>query len=374
VLMALDHARDFFHTGAMVFQPTDLARTTPVLFLTRWVTHVCAPTFALLAGVGAGLRLIRPGESYGTLARYLLTRGLALVVLELVVMRLAMNFSFSLAYPVLLLVLWMLGLSMMGLALLVKVPPRVLLPLSLAVIVLHNAADGVRAADMGALADVWRVLHEPGVIVLKGLVFVVGYPLVPWIAVMAAGFAMAGMFQWPQGRRQRVLVGWGLGLCVGFVVLRGLNVYGDPVPWSAQGSGTFTALSFLNTTKYPPSLAFLLMTLGPSLLLLAWLERRSLEPRHPLVVLGRVPLLFYVAHFWALHAMAAALAVMVYGPAAWRFLWMPAPSMGGPAEAFPSGYGYPLWVVYVAWLAVLILLWPLCRRAADRRGRTGKTT
>ena len=190
---------------------------------------------------------------------------------------------------------------------------------------------------------------------------------------MAAGFAMAGMFHWPLDRRQRALVGWGLGLCAGFLVLRVLNVYGDPVPWAVQRSGTFTALAFLNTTKYPPSLAFLLMTLGPSLLVLALLERRALEPRHPLVVLGRVPLLFYVAHFWALHVMAAALAFLVYGQATWRFLWMPPPSMGGPAEAFPSGYGYPLWVVYLAWLVVLLLLWPLCRSAADRRRRAGKT-
>jgi uncharacterized membrane protein len=366
VLMALDHAREFFHAGAMMFQPTDLARTTPVLFFTRWVTHVCAPTFALLAGVGAGLRLGRPGETPGTLARYLLTRGAALVLLELVVMRLAMNFSVSMAYPVLLLVLWMLGLSMMALALLVRVPPRLLLLLSLAVIALHNVADGVRAADLGPLAGVWRVLHEPGVVVLKGIVLVVGYPLVPWVAVMAAGFALAGVFSWKPERRQRTLVACGLGMCAGFVVLRLLNVYGDPVPWSTQATGTFTVLSFLNTTKYPPSLAFLLMALGPALLLLAALERRALTPGHPLVVLGRVPLLFYVAHFWALHAMAAVTAWAVYGHAAWRFLWMPPPSMGGSSDAFPAGYGYPLWGTYLAWVAVLILLWPLCRKLAGK--------
>ena len=210
VLMALDHARDFFHVGAMTFQPNDLTQTTPILFFTRWVTHLCAPTFALLAGVGAGLRLRRPGETPASLARYLVTRGAWLVLLELVVMRLAMNFSLSPAYPILLLVLWMLGVSMMALALLVRVPSRVLLCLSLLVIVGHNALDGIRAEDLGAFAGVWRVLHEPGVVLLRGVVAVVGYPLVPWVAVMAAGFAMAPIFSWPAERRQRTLVIWGV--------------------------------------------------------------------------------------------------------------------------------------------------------------------
>jgi uncharacterized membrane protein len=368
VLMALDHARDFFHVGAMTFQPNDLTQTTPLLFFTRWVTHVCAPTFAWLAGVGAGLRLSRPGETASSLSRYLLGRGAWLVLLDLTVMRLAMNFSLSLAYPVLLLVLWMLGLSMIVLALLVRLPSRALLIGSLVVIATHNALDGVRAAELGALADVWRVLHEPGVIQAGRVVAVVGYPLVPWVAVMAAGLAMAPVFRRTPADRQRTLVRWGVALCVGFVVLRWLNVYGDPAPWRGQASATFTLLSFLNTTKYPPSLAFLLMTLGPSLLLLAWLDRRALRAEHPLAVLGRVPLVFFVAHFWLLHAMAAVVALVVYGTAAWRFTWMPAPSMGGPAAAFPPGYGYPLWATYVAWIAVLVLLWPVCR-AVDARSR-----
>jgi uncharacterized membrane protein len=369
VLMALDHTRDFFHVGAMTFQPNDLTQTTPLVFFTRWVTHLCAPTFAWLAGVGAGLRLSRPGETPGSLSRYLLSRGAWLVLLDLTVMRLAMNFSFSMAYPVLLLVLWMLGLSMIVLALLVWVPPRALLLGSVAVIAGHNAFDGVRATDLGALANVWRVLHEPGLIQLGDVVAVVGYPLVPWVAVMAAGLATAPMFRWPPVDRQRTLTRAGLALCVGFVVLRGLNAYGDPAPWSGQASPTFTLLSFLNTTKYPPSLAFLLMTLGPSLLLLAWLDRRSVQADHPLVVLGRVPLAFFVAHFWLLHAMAAGVALAVYGWSAWGFLWMPLPSMGGPAAAFPARYGHPLWVTYVVWVAVIVWLWPLCRRLASRRPR-----
>lgn len=367
--MALDHAREFFHVGAMTFQPNDLTQTTPVLFMTRWVTHVCAPTFALLAGVGAGLRLRRSGETPGSLARYLVTRGAWLVVLDVTVMRLAINFTPSSAYPVLLVVLWMLGASMIVLAALVRVPPRVLLALSLIVMAGHNVFDGVRAADLGAYAGVWRVLHEQGVLILRGVVAVVAYPLVPWVAVMSAGFAMAPVFDWPAGRRQRTLMAWGLAMCAGFVVLRLVNVYGDPAPWRAQPSAVFTLLSFLNTTKYPPSLAFLLMTLGPALLLLRWLERRAPSPGHVLVVLGRVPLLFFVTHFFALHALAALTALAVYGRAAWGIVWMPLPSMGGPASAFPPGFGYGLWATYVAWGVVLVMLWPLCRWAASRRVR-----
>ena len=367
VLMALDHAREFFHVGAMTFQPTDLAQTTPVLFFTRWVTHLCAPTFALLAGVGVWLRLQRPGETRASLSRYLVTRGLWLVLLEIVVMRLAMNFTWSLAYPPLLLVLWMLGLSMMALAALIWLPARVVLVASAVVIVGHHVFDGVRAADLGSVAGLWRVLHEPGVVPLGGIIAIVGYPLIPWVAVMGAGFGMGPLFALPQPVRGRRLLGAGLLLCVMFVVLRWVNVYGDPVPWTSQPSATFTLLSFLNTTKYPPSLAFLLMTLGPALLLLAWMERRGWQPGHPLVVLGRVPLFFFVSHFWALHAMAAVAALVTYGSAARAFLAMPLPSMGGPANAFPAGFGYPLWVAYLAWVAVLVLLWPACQWAAGAR-------
>lgn len=343
VLMALDHARDFFHAGAMTFSPTDLARTTPLLFATRWVTHLCAPLFSLLAGVGAWLRLQRPGETRASLSRYLVSRGLWLIVLELVVMRVAMNFSLSMAYPPLLLVLWVLGLSMLILAALVWLPLSVVLAGSLVVIVGHNLLDPIRAADLGQFAGVWRVLHEPGVLPVGGIVAVVGYPLVPWCAVMAAGYGLGPLFGALADVRQRRLVTMGIACCVAFLGLRLMNGYGDPAPWSVQPSAVLTVLSFLNTTKYPPSLAFLLMTLGPGLLLLAWMDRRAWPAGQPLVVFGRVPLFFFVSHFFVLHGLAAVAALATYGRAAAAFLWMPLPSMGGPAAAFPPGFGYPLW-------------------------------
>ena len=312
-----------------------------------------------LAGVGAWLRLDRHG-SRPALARYLVTRGIWLVALELVVMRLAMNFSLSLAYPVLLLVLWALGVSMIVLAVLIHLPGRVLIVVSVAVIALHNLLDGVQAARFGELAPVWNVLHQSGAFPLAGVLFVVGYPLVPWFAVMSAGFAFAPVLRLDPERRRRVLVVSGWTLVAGFLLLRGLNVYGDPSPWSSQSSLTSTVLSFLRTTKYPPSLQFLLMTLGPALILLAAFDRLRARLFEPLVVIGRVPLFFFVVHFFALHALVAVLSFLRYGTASFAFLFHPVPSMGGPAGLFPPGFGYSLGAVYLAWVGVVAALYPVC--------------
>ena len=277
VIMALDHTRDFFHAGAMSFSPEDLARTTPILFFTRWITHVCAPVFLFTAGIGAFLRLDRPGATKAQLSRFLLTRGAWLILIELTVMRLAFNFSFEMRYPLLLLVLWALGVSMIALAALIYLPRRVLAVASLAVIILHNSLDSVQASQFGAFGGVWNVLHQQGVFVLGGIPVVAGYPVMPWIAVMALGFCVGPIFRLEPHLRQRLLLKWGTLLIVAFVLLRAVNVYGDPAPWSVQPSATYTLLSFLRTTKYPPSLDFLLMTIGPALLALAWFDRRRLE-------------------------------------------------------------------------------------------------
>ena len=368
VVMALDHTRDFLHAGAMTFSPEDLARTTPLLFLTRWVTHICAPTFVFLAGMGAFLRLQRDG-SPAELSRFLWTRGVWLVLLELTVMRLAVNFSLSLAYPLLLLVLTALGLSMIGMAALTRLPRRVLLAGSIAVILLHNLLDGVQASQFGAYAGLWNLLHQQGVVLLGGIVVVVAYPLIPWIAVMALGFSMGPVLLRDEAARRRTLLAAGAAMTAAFVALRAANVYGDPSPWSPQASPAFTAISFLRTTKYPPSLLFLLMTLGPALMALAWLDRAPARLREALAVVGRVPLFFYVLHFWALHLLASALAWLRYGEASLAFLFSPVPSMGGARDLFPPGFGYSLPAVYVAWAGVVLALYPLCLWFASVRRR-----
>jgi uncharacterized membrane protein len=360
VLMALDHVRDFLHRGAMSYSPTDLAVTTPAVFLTRWVTHVCAPTFMLLAGMGACLWL-HGGRTKRQLSTFLLTRGLWLVLLELTVMRLAYNFNLSAQEPVLLLVLWALGLCMIGLALLIWLPVRVLGALSVAVIALHNCLDDVSAAQFGRAAWAWNLLHQPGAFGVGGATVVVGYPLVPWVAVMALGFCTGALFRLDRAVRRRRLAAIGAAATLLFVVIRLFNDYGDPAPWTAQRSPGYTVMSFLNTVKYPPSLDFLLMTLGPAFLALAWFDRVASKPSNPWVVFGRVPLFFFVVHFYAAHAAAALLAFAQYGTSARAFLFQPVPSMGGPPASFPAGFGYDLWVTYVGWALIVVVLYPACR-------------
>jgi uncharacterized membrane protein len=359
VIMALDHVREFFHADAMVFQAEDLARTTPLVFLTRWITHLCAPGFVFLAGVAAQRRLARDGSVAG-LSRYLWTRGLWLVVLEITVMRFALNFRMSSQDPLLLIILVALGLSMVILAGLVHVPAPVVGSIGVAVVVGHNLLDPIGPADLGGLAPLWNLLHDPGVFMVGGLPVLAGYPVLPWAGLMAVGFSAGRIYDLDSNRRRRLLTRAGLTLVAAFVVLRVINGYGDPSPWSVQASPVMTALSFLRTTKYPPSLQFVVMTLGPVLLMLAWCERRPPADAHPLVAIGRVPLFYYVGHFYLVHLAASALAALQYGPVL-AFLSGPFPSMGGSRDLFPPGFGYPLWVTYVAWAGVVATMYPLCR-------------
>lgn len=364
IVMALDHVRDYFHAGAMTFQPEDLTRTTTVLFFTRWITHICAPVFMFTAGLGAFLWLSR-GRSKGELTRFLGTRGLWLVVLDLTVVRFAMTFGLTQGI-VILSVLWALGWSMVLLGVLVHLPVRVLAALSIAMIALHNLADGVTAAQFGSAGWIWNVLHQPGVFQVGGAPVLAAYPLAPWVFVMAAGFCFGGVVKLEPQCRQLWLVRIGLGLTIAFFVIRGINVYGDPAPWSGAVPG-MTVLSFLRCTKYPPSLDFLLMTLGPAILLLAWLERMRLTPANPVIVIGRVPLFYFIVHLFVLHVLTIPLAILRYGE--WRFLLNPMPSIGGDAKLYPADFGYELWVVYAVWFAVVALLYPLCRWFASLKER-----
>jgi uncharacterized membrane protein len=351
IIMALDHVRDFFHRGAMSSSPTDLAVTTPVLFFTRWVTHICAPVFMLTAGMGAYLYWRAGNRTKAQLSWFLLTRGLWLIFVELTFMQLAYNFDVSSRYPVLLLVLWVLGACMIVLAVLAWLPLPVVAVLSGAAIVFHHLWDGVQ---------VWNLVHQVSVFQIAGRTVIAPYTLVPWFAVMALGFCMGPLFEIDANRRRHVLIRIGLGATVAFVIIRAINLDGDPAPWS-QALPLRTLLSFLNTTKYPPSLSFLLMTLGPALILLAWLEGKSLSRSNPLIVFGRVPLFYFVLHFFLAHALAVLMSVFTHGSAAWTFMFQPLPSMGGPAAAFPEAFGNELWVTYVMWFVVVAMMYPLCR-------------
>jgi uncharacterized membrane protein len=260
---------------------------------------------------------------------------------------------------------------MILLAALIHLPMRVLTGFSVAVIALHNCLDPINASKFGSGAWVWNLLHQPGVFRLAGKSVLVTYTLLPWVAVMAIGFCFGQVFMLEAPARRRILLRIGLALTIAFVVIRALDIYGDPAPWSPQKSGIFTVLSFLNCTKYPASLDFLLMTLGPALLALAYLDRYPLKATNPLVVFGRVPLFYFVIHFYAIHGLAVLMAGLRYGTTAFKFMLNPVPSMGGPRELFPQNFGYSLSIVYVVWIVIVLSLYPLCRWFARIKSTRG---
>ena len=360
MLMAIDHIRDFVARSAMEFLPTDLTRTTAPVFFTRWITHFCAPVFMLTAGLGAFFWMSRGRHSKGDLSRFLITRGLWLIFLEITILRLILLSQIDpRSGVVILMILWAIGLSMIALAGLIYLPTPFLAALSVAIICLHNLLDRVSPERFGRAAWLWDILHQQNLLHFLGINFAIAYPVLPWIGVVAAGYCLGPVFSWDSKRRERFLMRLGLALIVAFVVLRAINVYGNPSRWSHQPTALFTILSFLNTTKYPPSLDFLLMTLGPAIVALAWLERFHFSLANPLIVFGRVPFFYYAAHLLVAHLIAIAMNFVRYGPTS--FLLITPPSMGGPSKLFPPGYGFPLWTVYAIWLAVLLLLYPVCR-------------
>jgi uncharacterized membrane protein len=347
VVMALDHVRDW--VTIVRFPPEDLSRSSVALFATRWVTHFCAPTFFLLAGLGIGIlmqRQTRPAE----MTRYLLTRGAWLLILDLVLTPVGWQFGFQLI-PAFALVLWALGWSMILMAVLVHVPRFALAGLSLAMIFGHNLLDPIRPASLGAFAGLWQVLHVPGFVIPN--VLFVAYPLVPWVAVMALGYVLSALYEWEPSRRRRMLLTCGAAAIVLFVALRAINAYGNPIPWRPQRTAALTLASFLNVLKYPPSLDFLLMTLGPALVALALAERARGRLVEWLSVYGRVPLFFYVAHIFVAHLAAVSLAFVQAGEL--RRI----PIVTNPGS-IPDWYGLPLPGVYAVWLVVVVLLYYPC--------------
>lgn len=357
VFMALDHVRDFV-TNAR-YQPENLQRASAALFFTRWITHFCAPTFFLLAGMGIGISL-RRGKSARDMSSFLLTRGAWLLVLELLLTPVGWRFSFQLL-PAFAVVLWALGWSMILMAALVHVPRTALAIGALVMIAGHNLLDGIQPASFGDFAWLWSMLHVPGFVIPAKLL--VAYPIVPWVAVMVLGFVLADVYTWEPERRRKLLIRAGITATALFVALRALNGYGDPGPWASQRTGALTVASFLNVRKYPPSLLFLLMTLGPALVALALTENARGRVARWLSVYGRVPLFYYVVHIFVVHAVGVVLALLQGGEL--RTI----PVMVAP-DTLPAWYGVSLPGVYVAWaIVVLVMYWP-CRafgRLKERR-------
>jgi uncharacterized membrane protein len=380
ILMALDHVRDFF-SDRLFLDATDLDKTTPANFLTRWVTHFCAPTFIFLAGTAAFLSGTR-GKSKCTLSWFLFTRGVWLAFFEVVVNRALWMFNYDLHHHGAG-VFWAIGWSMVALSVLVYLPTLVVTIFGLAMIALHNLLDGLMAADVNLPDWVWTILHKPGdstvvegswgsfaVECLKSLgsqgpigplpdnyTFGTGYCLIPWIGVMAVGYGFGTLMLLERVPRRRLLFLLGTALTLGFIILRNVNQYGDPHPWSEQSSTLWTVLSFLNCTKYPPSLLYLLMTLGPAILALAVFDRPLGSLARPVIVFGRVPFFFYVLHIPLIHGGAV---LLDYA----RFGYSPLAG-GGPWDVkpgeIPADYGVSLTVVYLIWIGVVLLLYWPCR-------------
>jgi len=340
VLMALDHTRDFF--GPALFQPEDLAQTTPWWFATRWITHLCASTFVLLAGSSAFLRGTKSGIP--ALSRYLFTRGLLLLLLEVS----WISFSWQFGYNVTVLqVIWALGMGMITLAGLVWLPRPAIAVVAALLILPHNLLDGIHSSN-----PLWMMWHQSGFWPVAGNYGVfVAYPLMPWLGLIAAGYAMGPVFKWEAARRQRFLVLAGAALLMLFVVLRAGNFYGDPDPWSPQGRGfVWDFISFMRVHKYPPSLLYLCVTIGIALPALAMLER--VRPVPLLLLFGGTPMFFYVVHIALIHFLSGVYFLIRYGTI----------PEGGPAGlTLPKGYEPSLAIVYVAWIVMIAIMYGLTK-------------
>ena len=358
IIMALDHTRDFF--GIPGQNPTDLPDASTALFFTRWITHFCAPVFFLLTGTGAFLSLRRRAPS--ELSRHLLTRGLWLIFLEVVVVR-CLGYQFNADYRVtMLVVLWALGWAMITLAALVRLPVIVATAFGVIMIASHNLFDSVSLAS-----PLWNILHSPGFVVNtpEHVVFA-AYPLIPWVGVTAVGYGLGQIYRWDAKRRRAFLLRTGLALTLAFVVLRAVDIYGDPSRWMHQKTALYTVLSFLNTTKYPPSLLCLLMTLGPAMIFLWSVDAGAPHILRPAAVIGKVPLFYFMVHFALIHLLTVVVCYARYGSAHWMF---ESPDLAHYPFSAPPGWGYSLPVVYLVWAVVVVAMYPLCRWFAALKQR-----
>lgn len=348
VVMALDHIRDY--TSMYHFAPTDLTQTTIPLFITRWVTHFCAPVFMFVAGVGAGLGEIN-GKSKKQLSHFLLTRGLWLILLEFTVVKLGWTFNFT-DKTIYVLVIWALGICMVSLAALIYLPKKWLLAIGLIMVFGHNLLDGIEPASFGNFAPLWMLMHVKGEFMIGSFSTFIYYPYIPWVGVMALGYVFADFYKLEAGRRQKRIFALGLMVSVLFFVIRGLNIYGDMLPWSQQSTLGMTIVSFFNVTKYPPSLSYLLMTLGPSIMLLAVFELIKGKVSDFLIVFGRVPMFFYIIHLYLIHI----LCVLLGWYQGYSFS-----EMANDFESFPPNFGIGLVGTYVYWVVLIALSYFLCK-------------
>ena len=353
VIMALDHVRDYFHYSAFYFDATDPTQTTWPIFLTRFITHFCAPAFSFLAGVSAFM--IGKRKPINELSGFLIKRGLWLVFVEIIIINFAWKFDIQFSH-IGLQTIWSLGVSMIVLAGLIYLPKKLILAFSLVIIFGHNTLDNIHFDG----SYLWAMLHERQKFEFaKGHTVIFAYSLLPWIAVISLGYCFGSLYDssFDVQKRKRLLNGLGLAILILFIILIAFNTYGDPVHWSNYGDTSKTLMSILNVNKYPPSLLYLLITLGCSFLFLANTEKLKGKVVDFFCVFGRVPFFYYILHIYLIHLFAAFAAYFTgFG---WKALVLP--TFITRVEAL-KGYGFNLIIVYLVWILVIALLYPLCKK------------
>jgi uncharacterized membrane protein len=352
VIMALDHTRDYFHFSANYFDPGDPVHSSLPVFFTRWITHFCAPGFSFLAGLSAFMAGRK--KTKAQLSGFLFTRGLWLVFIELTIVNFAWYFDVQFR-TFGLLVIWALGISMIVLAVLIHFPRKVVLVFSIVLIFGHNLLDNIHNNSLG-----WSIIHQQNYFQLTpGTGLLVGYPVIPWIAVMSLGYCFGTFYaaSYDSSKRKKIFNTIGIFSIVLFLILRFTNVYGNPTPWHSFDTFSKDVILFLNPAKYPPSLDYLLMTLGGLILFLGNSEKLKGRIVNFFSVFGRVPFFYYVLHLYLIHLLAMLLAQLSgFG---WHLFILP--SWVGFVPAM-KGYGISLWAVYIVWIGIVLLLYPLCKK------------
>jgi uncharacterized membrane protein len=357
ILMALDHVRMYFGQGSLYADPTDLSTTTPLLFFTRWITHFCAPVFIFLAGTSAAFYGARR-QNTRQLSRYLLTRGLWLIFLELVIVNFGWTFDITFSFHFIQ-VIWAIGASMVVLAGLVYLPKPAIFAFGIVLVAGHNLLDPIQAEGASLPAVIWYILHQEAFVsFLPDRMVYFHYPLIPLVGLMALGYVFGSLYEpgFGAARRRKWLLGMGTAAMLLFLILRGFNLYGDPNPWSLQPTAVYSLLSFLNTTKYPMSLHFLLMTMGPALVFLALVEGVKNRVSGIVLTFGTVSLFFYIVHVYVIHLLA--FAALVISGRSWTDYIITAEAWVNQTTA---DFGFDLWVVYLVWVLVVVGMYPLCK-------------
>ena len=357
VIMALDHARSYFHYGALFGDPTDLQTTTPFLFFTRFITHYCAPIFVFLAGTSAFLYGSKKTKK--ELSKFLFTRGIWLILLEIIVNNFIWTFDFSYSLNIFQ-VIWAIGLSMVFLSLIIYIPKKLSLIIGVVIVSGHNLLDGIVTEGTDPASILWYIFHQDMFLPLSSSKMVVfHYPVLPWIGTIILGYHFGRLYikEFDALARRKWLLRLGAGAILLFIILRATNLYGNLLPWTIQKDSVYTFLSFINVTKYPPSLSFLLITIGPSLLFLFLIETIKNKFTDFLLVFGRVPLFYYFAHVLVIHILALGLHVILGGQ--WQDLILRAQDFMSPKLL---DYGYSLLVVYSVWILTILFLFPFCKK------------